>query len=522
VAWGILEGLPDDIVLGITDDAAGNLWAVTGKGVCRISMGEASNGGKDMEGQSSRLETRNGNPVGSIQSKLIYEVAGGTTRMPEYSGPRAVRSPDGRLWFATADGLLKANPAEWERDDKPPQVHLEGLLVNNEKTQLLPDRITPVRMPATLTALEIQFTALNFAEPEKLRFRHRLEGFDTDWVEGSSTERHVRYGRLPGGRYDFLVTACNADGVWNETGARFAFYVPTPLWRTPAVLSLYGLTAAGGIIGVVRLVSHRRLRLRLKRLQEQQAMERERVRIAQDMHDEIGSKLTKISFLSEHAKVELEAANRFGEKPQTTFRSMTPDGGIALRSATSPANPTATDSLATKIESIADTSREVLQALDEIVWAVNPRNDTLEQLSAYLGQYATEYFHNTSVECELRLPAHSSQQAMSAKVRHNVFLAFEESLNNVLKHSGASRVRIEITSEATEFRVSVEDNGHGFDCAPENGTALSGVGAGRTGNGLVNMRQRLNGIGGHCRLRSSRGGGTTVILSIQLNPAKAM
>jgi signal transduction histidine kinase len=228
------------------------------------------------------------------------------------------------------------------------------------------------------------------------------------------------------------------------------------------------------------------------------------VRIAQDMHDDIGSKLTKISFLSERAKVELS------------------DNAKA----------------AGQIESIASTSRELLQTLDEIVWAVNPHNDTLEHLAAYLAQYAADYFTNTTMECDLRLPRQLPDHDVSAEARHNLFLAFEEALNNVLKHSGASKVRVEMklnpVSPSPPFRpppspilrlgrggwrgeeleINVTDNGCGFESM---GTAEPPPGGQRGGNGLINMRQRMADVKGLCEIRSEPGCGTTVSLRIPLD-----
>jgi signal transduction histidine kinase len=229
------------------------------------------------------------------------------------------------------------------------------------------------------------------------------------------------------------------------------------------------------------VVSHRRLRRRLARSEQQQAMERERVRIAQDMHDELGSKLAKISFLTERAKGEMNGNGALTEK----------------------------------IDSIADTSRELLQALDEIVWAVNPRNDNLEQLGPYLGQYAREYFHDTPIECDVSLPGELPHQPISAELRHNLFLAFEESLSNVLQHSGATHVRLEVRVEQQRLSVIVTDNGRGFDLPAKQSSASGAVPAGsHEGNGLINMRQRLADVGGECSVQSRVGQGTTVIMSV--------
>jgi signal transduction histidine kinase len=333
-------------------------------------------------------------------------------------------------------------------------------------------------LPASLRELDLQFTALSFEEPEKVRFRHKLDGFDADWVE-SGPEREVRYGRLPGGRYEFHVTACNAEGVWNETGDTLAFVIPVPLWRTPWVVALVGLLAMGVAAGTVRTVSHRRFRHRLDILEQHQAMDRERVRIAQDMHDEIGSKLTKISFLSERAKVELQEPGQ----------------------------------VKTKIDSIALTSRELLKSLDEIVWAVNPRNDTLEHLAGYFSQYAQEYFQDTPVQCDIRV-GHLPELAMSAEIRHNLFLAFEECLNNILKHAGATKVRVEIHAGDDTLQITIRDNGSGFDASRP---IAANTGNGTGGNGLPNLTRRLASVGGEFAIRSEPDKGTTTELSIPLD-----
>jgi len=219
----------------------------------------------------------------------------------------------------------------------------------------------------------------------------------------------------------FRVAARNVGGDWHEAAETFAFVVPTPLYLQVWAICLYAISAVALVAGIVRIVSHRRLRFTLARLEQQQSLERERMRIARDMHDEMGSKLTKISFLSEHAQVDAKSAGP----------------------------------LAGKIESIAQTSRELLKTMDEIVWVVNPHNDTLENLTAYLGHYAVEYFQNTSIECELRLPREITHYPLSSEARHNLFLAFEEVLNNVLKHSAATNVKVEMTISALDFELKI-------------------------------------------------------------------
>jgi signal transduction histidine kinase/streptogramin lyase len=473
LVWGAADGLVDDVVSGVVEDAEANLWLVMPRGLCRIASNSVA----------SALTGR-----GALKPKLLFESDPGPDRALNLGWPRAVRSPEGRLWFATMSGLVGVDTHGWEGERPAPQVHLEAVYINNELAPLAAAKNSgastvlarPVKFPAGLRSLEFQVTGISFEAPEKIRFRHKLDGFDADWVE-TGPERRVLYGRLPSGAYTFHVTACNAEGVWNDQGGSLAFIIPTPLWRAPWVLALYGLAAATVAAGTVRLVFHRRLRRRLAGLEHQQAMERERMRIARNMHDEIGSKLTKISFLSERLKLESAPTGPAGDK----------------------------------VESIATTSRDLLKALDEMVWVVNPRNDTLENLASYLSHYAREYFQGTPVECDLRVQSEFPPLKMSAEYRHNVFLAFQESLSNVLKHARASRVEVHIQVEMGSLHIRINDNGLGF--APD---ARNGNGAGGGRNGLANMRQHLADVGGSCLIHSRAGQGASVELKMAFASAK--
>jgi ligand-binding sensor domain-containing protein/signal transduction histidine kinase len=475
VNWNTSNGLPNDIVAGVVEDQVKNLWLATGAGIYRVNRSDVR---KTLD-----------NPGISLTCKLMSEVK----TMPESTtvsgGTRAMLSPGGELWFATSEGVLNADTHQPEIEPSLIPLYIESAAFNGQPPiSLLRGGLwspaitnnTPFKAPVDLRSLEIHFTALNFAAPGEIRLRHKLDGFDPDWVDDAGV-RSVRYGRLPYGRYHFRVAAHNANGDWQEAAETFAFVVPTPFYFQTWAICLFGMSAVALVAGIVRLVSHRRLRFALARLEQQQSLERERMRIAQDMHDEMGSKLTKISFLSEHAQLDAESAGP----------------------------------LADKIESIAQTSRELLQTMDEIVWVVNPRNDTLENLVAYLSHYAVEYFQNTTIECEMRLPQEIPNYPLSSEMRHNLFLTFEEALNNVLKHSAATNVKVEMTINASEFEVKITDNGHGFE-APPLAAAIARLPGVRGGNGLKNMRQRLVDIGGEFLIFSWPGEGATLKLRIHL------
>jgi signal transduction histidine kinase len=228
------------------------------------------------------------------------------------------------------------------------------------------------------------------------------------------------------------------------------------------------------IVGSVRVVEKRRLQQQLRRLEQERLVERERTRIAQDLHDIMGAKLCRISFMSEHAR----------------------------------RNELVTVEHQDEMRSISDDSREVLQSLDEMVWAVNPQNDTLDHLISYIGQYAQEYFRKTGIECDLKIPERVPIQPISSQSRHHLFLAVHEALANILKHSGATRAGVAMTCSSSQFEIIVSDNGRGFDptstesCSPNSAIGFC--------NGLGNMRERLGALGGRCEIKSQIGQGTTI------------
>lgn len=487
--WDFVSGTADKSVLGIVTSDDGDLWIETDRSVYCVAQ-------KFIEAWLS------GQPLPRPQ--FIFRTDAVSGNGPAYGWPRAMKTSDGNLWFAMDSGLVAIDLAGTSTDTSLPPVVIEDVVLNKDQpgprpftrdhsaasAVVLPHALfreatagakgQSLRLPSSLRSLDIDFTALDLSSPEKIRFRHRLDGFELDWVVDNEMTRNVHYGKLPYGTYTFRVQAGGPDQRWFDNEASFRFLIPTPAWRSRWALVTYSLAALALVGGVARLVSARRFRLRLAALSAQQAMERERMRIARDMHDEIGSKLTKISFMSERAKRELQ-----GQEP-----------------------------VAKKLDSIAGTSRDLLQTLDEIVWAVNPHNDTLEHLAAYLGQYATEYLQNTAVECELHIPRGLPHHPLSAEARHNLFLAFEESLNNALKHGRPTRVCVDMQITPSQFEIRIEDNGCGFDSALLDGRPAQNGTAGR--NGLQNMRQRLELLGGHCNILSRAGQGTTVSLTLPL------
>jgi len=235
-----------------------------------------------------------------------------------------------------------------------------------------------------------------------------------------------------------------------------------------AIAVLAGLLALGG-----RWVALRRLQHRIAVLEQERALERERARIAQDIHDELGANLTSIGWFADRGK-------KHHAEPATVDE---------------------------ELEKIATTARESLTAMDAIVWALNPRNDSLENFANYISHFANEFFRPTAIRCRLDIPPQLPEQVMSTEARHHLFLAVKEALNNVARHARASEVWIRLDCSDGRLAISVEDNGRGFD---------PGIIAhpGRVVWGLLGIEERASLLGGKMTLRSQVGRGTSVEVSM--------
>ena len=223
-------------------------------------------------------------------------------------------------------------------------------------------------------------------------------------------------------------------------------------------------------------MERQRLRQRMERLERERQIEHERARIARDIHDDLGARLTRMTVLSELVK----------------------------------ADKSLPDSVEAHADKIAAASNEAVMGLDAIVWAVNPSNDTLDSLVQYLSHYAYDFFQKTAVACELIIPDDVPSVPLNAEIRHNLFLVAKEAMNNALKHASASQVTLRVNVRSSELEIQIADNGRGFDMAAEFASQRSG---------LRNMKQRLASIGGELHIESASGRGTIVGMKLHLYAA---
>jgi signal transduction histidine kinase len=278
--------------------------------------------------------------------------------------------------------------------------------------------------------------------------------------------------------------ASNGNGEWDHPGAQLKIAVFPPWWQSLWAQLLYLLALVLAVAAIMRGWSNRRLRMYLERLERQQAVERERTRIAQNIHDDLGASLTRISLLTQSAKQ--------GDPAQTA-----------------------------KFEEIYETAHAITRSMDEIVWAVNPKCDDMENLVYYVGNFAQGFLGAAGIRCRLDLPKVPSTIPLTSQVRHNLFLCCKEALNNVVKHAQATEVIITITVDDASLQIAIADNGHGMAAAKKATSVLTNTFRTSSGNGLKNMRLRMTEMSGGCAISTAPEGGTTVTFKIALPPQTA-
>ncbi len=463
--FGIQDGLPDNIICQILADGAGNLWIGSHQGIFRVAKAALDDFAR---GEIKSVPVTS---FGRSDGLPSLECSGGYQ-------PAAWRAQDGRLWFTTLKGAVSVQPDELQLNLMPPPVVIEGMLIDGnslDATAKATEKSLPAGMvydrekkslevPPGKHQFEFRYTGLSLISSERVKFRYQLEGANNSWVE-AGTRRSVLYDLLPSGTYRFHVIACNNDRVWNETGDFLTLKIRPYFYEILWFRILAGLVAGSLLAAVVWFFVTERLRRNLEQLTRQQAVERERTRIAQDIHDDLGANLTLIARLGHLARSE-----------KTVER----------------------------IEKMESTARQAIKSLDEIVWAVNPRNDNLAHLIDYTGQFATDYLYAAGVRCRLDVPEQLPPREVPSNVRHNVFLVIKEALQNIVKHAHASEVWLRISATEQRLRIMIEDNGGGFAREPEDALA----------DGLRNMRQRMKELGGECRIQSRVGTGTEITIEI--------
>ncbi len=370
----------------------------------------------------------------------------------------AYRDRTGTMWFGTNHGLTRLVPQNGQASGPPP-VWITGLSIAGRPATVSEAGESSVREVAVQAGqehLQFDFAGLSYSPGNILRYQYRLG--DEPW-SAPIESRSVHYGALPPGQYRFMVRAINSEGEASPVPATVDFRVAPPVWQRAWFQGL--------LIAIAMAAAFWVHRARVARLV---AIERVRTRIATDLHDDIGSSLSQIAILSEVAH-QRSAGSHAGEP----------------------------------IERIGALSRELLDSIGDIVWAIQPHKDHLSDLKQRMRRFAADVLSARNVEMHWSVSDSGRDLELDTELRRQVYLIFKESINNIARHSQASEARIALRVGDRQLALEVSDNG----CGMKNGGH-------HDGNGLESMKLRAARLGGELQVRSSAGQGTTVLLRAPL------
>lgn len=443
------RGLPDDVISQIVEDDYGFVWFGSRRGLFKLR-------------REDLIECATG--ARATITPITYGRDDGLSGISVVGGhqPSVWKTRAGSLWFTTRAGFVTTTPAPESFERVSLRPVMDAVLADG--APLPGDR----RIRSSARRVEFRYAAPTFISPESERFRYRLEGVDPDWSEPTA-QRQAVYSELPAGKYRFQVEVSDGQGSWSEEAAEESFVV-VPVWWESLWMRVSDVVVGGLVIAlIVRHLSLRRLKRRLAKLEQDQRVAKERERIARNLHDGLGAGLTHVGMMAEQL---VEDSHEAADMRRRAIL-------------------------------IVDRVQSVARDLDAAVWAISPRHDRLPALCAYLCEYAIEFFRETEVRCRVELGDDIPDVTISPEVRHNLFFAAKEALNNVLKHAGAAEVTLRMGRRDAVCLIEIVDDGCGFDVAAADRSAR---------NGLRNLRERINETGGQLAVLSSPRGTTVRIL----------
>ncbi len=418
-----------DYVKGIVEDDTGMLWFATNNGLLQYNR-----------------QTRAMRSYTTLNGLLSNDMTG-----------TFYKDGSGSIYMGFAGAINVFNPALITTNSFSPAPLITAIKIDNttEKRSLTE--------PLTIRynqSISIDFIALNYSNPENNQYAYKLNGIDKDWIQLQNT-RNLRFSNLPAGNYTLQLKAANNDGIWNEQSTDLLLTVTPPFWKTSWFIILSSGLIVAGIYSLYRY--------RIKQILD---MEKLRISIATDLHDDIGATLSSISMYSDALKIQIKE-----KLPQ----------------------------LEPVLDKMGKNSRDMVSSMSDIVWAINPDNDEGEKLVQRMEQYARDLCAIKIV----RLQFNSDECIKSLKVplekRKNIYLVFKEALNNALKYSQATEIEISLRYKSQLLQLVIKDNGKGFDTSLTN-----------SGNGLKNMQSRAKEINATIRIDSAINKGATVEFACEL------
>jgi ligand-binding sensor domain-containing protein/signal transduction histidine kinase len=466
--WMInIESLPRAEVNWLSFDRRGRLWVATGAG---LACAEDPTARPLQFKVYTHRDGLSADEVFSIaedgSGRLWLGTAAGVTRFdPDTPQVRRYSTSDGlprsqvtsilvdrggQVWAGTREGLARMDPGSDPAAENLP-VFLEALEVAGVPQAVPPlgsREVAGLRIPRGRNRLRVDFRSASFRAGESVRFQYRLD--NREEFTTPAAQRSVVLDGLPPGHHVFEVRAVALDGSTSREPASVEFFIAPPLWQT-----WWFLAAVTVAVGTALVAWHR---LRVERAV---ALERVRTHIATDLHDDVGSSLTQIALLNEVALSRV----RSGEAGAVPF-----------------------------LEAAAHSAREVVDTMSDVVWAVDPRRDRLDDLAMRMRRFAEEGCAARGLSLQFAAPA-DGERRMDSALRRQIFLVFKESVNNALKHSGCRAIDVRLEIDGGRIQLRVADDGCGFD-----------PNAPHEGHGLASLRRRSREVGGTLLIESGTSG----------------
>ncbi len=432
-----IQHLPatDNLLEGIMPDEKGNVWM--------ISNGSLQKYDKGLKSSSS------------FHLPDIYKSGGVSGYM--------YRDEEGKIYVAGKNYFIRFDPDSVKDYRRQPGVFLTDFKIFNESYGHLLEEKT-IRLGYRQNYFTLEFSAPDFSLTEPMQYSYMLEGWDKGWVD-NGTRNFATFSNLEGGTYTFRVRASNNPGTWSEQEQRLTIVIVPPFWKRGWFYLLCALVAGGSAYAVYRY--------RINELLKRQAI---RNKIAQDLHDSVGSTLSSISVYSQVAKI-------YKQKNQE-------------------------DELQDTLEKIGNTSGEMISEMSDIVWAINPRNDSMEKIIQRMESFARPLLQTRNISLKFDYDKAILYVNLPMEDRKNFYLIFKEAVNNALKYSDCRNLRVSIQYHQSEVQLTVRDDGKGFDTEKLKTLAAKSL----SGNGLNNMKRRAAEMKGKCWIESAPEKGTTVHL----------
>jgi len=421
-------GLSDDFITHLARDSSNNIWASSFTGLDRISI-------------------RNDKPVieNLTRQNNIYQRV-----------HKVVIDKDNTAWALVTNGIIRITPENKKATDYSPSLMVN--LVKAGKDTIT--KTTADNLSYKQNNLTFYFAATSFIDEKQVMYSYRLHGgSNTQWSEQSGNAT-VSLINLRPGDYTLEIKANFPASRYPEKIINYKFSIEPPWWATWWFRSITALLVIGMFILAFRFYYRRKLEKQLAMLERQQAIEKERTRIATDMHDDLGAGLSRIKFLSETIGIKKQLQQPIDEE----------------------------------VSSIRNYSHEMIDKMGEIVWALNEKNDSISDLLSYTRAYTVEYLAQNGIECSIETPDKFPAGFISGEFRRNIYLTVKEALHNVVKHSQASEVTMKIDINHN-LDIEIKDNGTGFDKSAIRPFS----------NGLSNMQARIKEIGGQFEILNGQG-----------------